>query len=113
MPFEGLSDRANLGAHVGQIGHKGAILVQKIGMGRLMGGLPVATAPFCLICQRIPVSGSYLIVLGLQPLTVFVLGPQCDSSAFNLGERFLSRSSPHKTYYMETQRRRSWAWPVW
>ena len=25
----------------------------------------------------------------------------------------VSRSSPHKTYFMETQRRRSWAWPVW
>ena len=25
----------------------------------------------------------------------------------------LSRSSPHKTYFMEMQRRRSWAWPVW
>ena len=25
----------------------------------------------------------------------------------------MSRSSPHKTYCMETQQRRSWAWPVW
>ena len=25
----------------------------------------------------------------------------------------VSRSSPHKTYFMETQQRRSWAWPVW
>ena len=25
----------------------------------------------------------------------------------------LSRNSPHKTYFMETQRRRSWAWPIW
>ena len=25
----------------------------------------------------------------------------------------LSRSSPHKTYFKETQQRRSWAWPVW
>ena len=25
----------------------------------------------------------------------------------------MSRSSPHKTYCMATQQRRSWAWPVW
>ena len=26
---------------------------------------------------------------------------------------YMSRSSPHKTYFMETPWRRSWAWPVW
>ena len=36
-----------------------------------------------------------------------------NGTSFKLSSSTMSRSSPHKTYFMETQQRRSWAWPVW